>query len=172
MTQRHACTAASAISQLAHSSTKLLCHVYYRLLERQKSKHRLSCVSGQQPVSQWLSSVHSKYVANLPVALLYTLRETMLITCCMDAAYTEEDCSSVQDAGPNPADLQQGHRAEAGLVLQMCRHRPHCPFAHGCFKGTACFKKQLQLYYVLLAEADIQLAIIIRQAVDTDQLAK
>ncbi len=77
---------------------------------------------------------------------LYTPRETMLITCCMDAAYTEEDCSSVQDAGPNPADLQQGHRTEAGLVLQMCRHRPHCPFAHGCFKGTACFKMQLQLH--------------------------
>ena len=30
----------------------------------------------------------------------------------------------------------------------------------------------LLLHYVLLAEADIQLAIIIRPAADTDQLAK
>ncbi len=86
----------------------------------------------------------------------------------MDAAYTEKDCSSVQDAGPNSTDFQQGHRTEAGLVLQMCRHRPHCPFAYGCLKGTLYFNMQLQLQIVLLAEAVTHVAISF--AVDADHL--
>lgn len=95
-----------------------------------------------QDSNQSTSCCHPYISSMEQICLLhsYTLKETTLISCCVDAAYTEEDCSSVQDAGPNPADLQQGHRTEAGLVLQMCRHRPHCPFAHGCLKGTAFFK--------------------------------